>query len=150
VYLNLLSQTAGVTTTFGNLQIGANQTVAASAIAAGFPVQTVAFNSVTLTGGQATFLPGFPTNTNYNQADHIVLGPISESAPGSGILVNGRAGSTLRSTGASTYTGGTTLVAGPSWRRMRRRWARRPRRWCSLAARWTWRPIRASRPTTRR
>lgn len=99
----------GSTTTFGTLQIGAGQTLAASAVNTSV-LQTVIFGTVTLTGGEATFQPGIPGNFNYTVQDNITLGPVGESVAGSGLIANGLA--TLKLTGNSSYTGTTTVATG--------------------------------------
>ena len=78
--------------------------------------QILTFTSVKLTGGNATLIPE-PAQTaksqntgytdNYPSAENMVLGPISENTPGSGIIMAGAA--TLTLTTANTYTGPTIM-----------------------------------------
>ncbi len=112
VIMNLLGNTvAGSTTVLGDLQIGDNQSLVAASTASA--VMTLQFNSVHLTGGNATFTPGYLNNTinsSYVVQDNIALGPISENVAGSGIITNGGAKLTL--TGNNTYTGPTSVQSG--------------------------------------
>jgi autotransporter-associated beta strand protein len=73
--------------------------------------QTLEFQSVTLTGGNTTFSPkqfGFGA-ANVDSGD-LVLGPISESAAGSGIIAGGIRTVFLK--GNNTYTGPTAVNRG--------------------------------------
>jgi autotransporter-associated beta strand protein len=103
--------TGSVTTdqrlTLGNLKIGSGQTLGVNKN--GTPTHTVIFTTVTLTGGNATFAPN-TLNMGYSGVADLVLGPITESAPGSGIVMDGQA--TLFLSGANTYTGPTVLQRG--------------------------------------
>ncbi|MHA3772517.1 beta strand repeat-containing protein [Verrucomicrobiota bacterium sgz303538] len=107
-YFNMLGTTASVSK-FGDLKIGDGQSIAAVATtgASGF---TLAFSSVHLTGGNATFTPQPVGNTNYKAVENISLSTITENVPNSGITMNGAA--TLTLTGNNTYTGATTVNSG--------------------------------------
>lgn len=111
-YLNLIGTApAGSVVNLGNLEIGANQTLAA--VATTSLEYTVAFNSVTLTGGfgnPANFVPQPVGNTSFKNPENIRLGTITEAEPGTGIWLNGLA--TLTLTGANTYTGETLITSG--------------------------------------
>lgn len=111
-YLNLIGTAAdGSVTSFGNLEIGANQTLAA--VATNSLEYTVAFESVTLAGGTsgtASFVPQPVGNTSFTKAENIRLGTITQSEPGSGISLDGAA--TLTLTGTNTYTGPTSINSG--------------------------------------
>jgi autotransporter-associated beta strand protein len=101
---------AGASVTMGNLQMGAGQTLGVY-LASSFSAHPVAFQSVTLTGGVATFAPkpnGFGA-TNSTGSD-LYLGSIAESAPNSGITMSGLR--TLILNGDNTYTGPTTVNSG--------------------------------------
>jgi autotransporter-associated beta strand protein len=109
VLMNMLGNAAAQSTTvLGDLQIGNNQTVAATSTASA--IFNLQFNSVHLTGGTATFAAGLTGNTNYVIADNFVLGPISENVLGSGINTSGTGKVTM--TGANTYTGPTNVQGG--------------------------------------
>ncbi len=107
--MNLLGTVAtGSTTGFGQLTVGDQQDLAAvSNSTAG---QILAFSSVNLTGGNATFTPHPVGNTSYTSDEDIQLGPISESVAGSGFTMNGNA--ILILTSANSYTGTTTIASG--------------------------------------
>ncbi len=101
---------AGSSVALGNLQIGAGQTLAVY-LASSFSTHPVVFQSVTLTGGIATFAPklnGFGA-TNSTGSD-LYLGSITESVPNSGLAMNGLR--TLVLNGNNTYTGPTTVNSG--------------------------------------
>jgi autotransporter-associated beta strand protein len=93
----------------GNLKIGAGQEL--GIYDASGNVHAAAFNSVTLTGGNATFSP---RTANFGTAGTVggdlLLGSITELAPNSSITMTGLR--TLTLTGSNSYTGGTTVVAG--------------------------------------
>ena len=92
--------------TFGNLRIGNAQELTVNRGTAGF---TLAFQSVTLTGGTATFSPGDPSFGGV--AGTLQLGPIGESAAGSGFIMGGLG--TLRlAAGTSTISGPTKIENG--------------------------------------
>jgi fibronectin-binding autotransporter adhesin len=99
---------AGSTTNFGNLTIGNTQDLAA--VSTGTAGQFLAFTSVTLTGGNATFTPHPVGNTSYVSDENIVLGPIGESMANSGITMDGAAALIL--TSANAYSGPTTVQSG--------------------------------------
>jgi fibronectin-binding autotransporter adhesin len=108
-FFNLLGGSpAGSTSRFGDLLIGDGQSIVAGATASA--AFTVAFATVHLTGGTATFTPKPVGNTNFLSVENISLGTISENVPGSGITMNGEA--TLTLTGTNTYTGPTTILSG--------------------------------------
>lgn len=108
-YLNLIGTApAGSVTSFGNLEIGDGQKLAA--VATNSLEYTVAFNSVTLTGGTASFIPQPVGNTSFNKPENIRLGTITQNQPGSGISLDGLA--TLTLTGTNTYTGPTSINSG--------------------------------------
>ena len=114
VVLNALSDStssgppAGAITTLGNLKIGGGQE--AIGYRSGGNIYTLKFQSVTLTGGNATFTPRSPTFGPTSQtACDFTLNDIGESAT-SGIIMNGLR--TLTLTGTSTYTGPTTVSNG--------------------------------------
>ena len=91
----------------GNLTIGAGQILGVNTNSANS--QILAFSSVTLTGGEPVFSPntlGFGAGSTSD----LTLGPIGETAPGSGILMAGQ--SILRLIGTNTYTGATTILNG--------------------------------------
>jgi fibronectin-binding autotransporter adhesin len=98
---------AGSVATMGYLKIGAGQTLAVGKNST--PSLSAAFQSVTLTGGNATFAPT-PPNTGFSGTANLTLGSISELTAGSGIVMAGK--STLFINGASTYTGPTTVSSG--------------------------------------
>jgi chondroitin AC lyase len=104
---------AGASVTLGNLRIGTGQTLGVY-LSSSFNTHPVIFQSVTLTGGNATFAPkpnGFGAS-NSTGAD-LYLGSINESTAGSGITMAGLR--TLFLTGANTYTGDTNVTAGTLW-----------------------------------
>lgn len=107
-YFNMLGTTPSVSK-FGDLKIGDGQSIAAVATtgASGF---TLAFSSVHLTGGNATFTPQPVGNTSYKAVENISLSTITENVPNSGITMNGAA--TLTLTGNNTYTGATIVNSG--------------------------------------
>lgn len=102
------SAPAGSTTNFGSLSIGNGQSLAAvSTATAGL---TVAFSSVTLSGGNATFVPHPIGNTSYISDENIQLGPVGETTANSGITTNGAASLVLSA--ANTYSGPTVVKGG--------------------------------------
>lgn len=108
-YFNLLgSAGAGSAVNFGDLLIGDNQEIGAVATASA--AFTLAFSTVHLTGGNATFTPQPVGNTSFVSVENISLGKITENVPGSGITMNGAAKLSL--TGANSYTGPTTINSG--------------------------------------
>ncbi len=113
IIFNQLGGAAGLTNTFGNLDVADGQFIATSATN-GNAVQTMIFPSVTGEGGTATFQPGIPGNTNYVVADNFSLGPIGESGTSTGttIGVNGLAAGVVTLTAANSYTGGTNVQGG--------------------------------------
>jgi autotransporter-associated beta strand protein len=101
---------AGSRIIMGNLQIGGGQI---AAVNKNGPIsQIVQFSSVTLTGGDATFSPKTPA-FGFGASSDLALGPIGESAPGSGIIMDGEAGLFLL--GGNTYTGTTRIQRGTTW-----------------------------------
>jgi fibronectin-binding autotransporter adhesin len=94
----------------GNLRVGAGQIAAVNKN--GEKSQVVQFSSVTLTGGTATFSPKTP-GFKFVAGSDMVLGPISEEVPGSGIIMDGEANLVLL--GGNTYTGATTIQRGATW-----------------------------------
>ncbi len=110
-YFNLLgSAPAGSAMNFGKLTVGDGQTVAA--VATNSNQFTLAFSSVELTGGIATFTPHPVGNTTFTSTQNISLGTISEAVgvEDAGIRMNGAA--TLTLTGNNTYTGPTYVESG--------------------------------------
>ncbi len=111
VTLNPLNATspAPQMSTLGNLKVGDGQILGVNKNNGG--TNTVAFQSVTLTGGNATLSP---TTANYGSTGggigNLVLGPIGESVAGSGFIVDGQ--STVFLNGANTYTGPTAVNRG--------------------------------------
>ncbi len=101
---------AGSISALGNLKIGDSQTLGVNRNSG--TQLTASFNSVTLTGGNATFSPTTGTVAGWSQTSgmNLFLGPISETTPGSGIILDGDA--TLRLNGNNTYTGGTQILRG--------------------------------------
>lgn len=91
----------------GNLKIGADQIAAVNKN--GSNSQIVQFTSVTLTGGEATFSPN-SVGFGFGGTSDLILGPIGESAPNSGIVMVGQ--SSLILLGNNTYTGATKLYGG--------------------------------------
>ena len=96
----------GAITTLGNLKIGANQIVGPNRNVGNS--QVIAFNTVTLTGGNATFAPN-TLGVGFNGSVDLTLGTIGESAA-SGIIMDGQA--TLTLAAANSYTGSTTIQRG--------------------------------------
>ncbi len=70
----------------------------------------VVFNSVTLTGGNAMFAPKVPGLGTNGVGSDLALANISESTPGSGIIMNGSR--TLTIFGNNTYSGNTVINSG--------------------------------------
>jgi fibronectin-binding autotransporter adhesin len=99
----------GATVTMGNLRIGSGQNLGVHLNSGNAHV--VAFPTVTLTGGTATFTPGIPAfgATNAVGSD-LSLGDISQSVGGSGFVMNGFR--TLIITGTGAHTGPTTVSNG--------------------------------------
>ena len=106
-YLNMLAG-SGSTVALAGLTIGANQSL--GVVSSGASQNTASFSSVTLTGGNATFMPGLIGNAAYPTPQNLNLGPIGQSTGGSGIIVNGTGTTTLA--GTDTYTGSTSVTAG--------------------------------------
>ena len=106
-YLNMLSGSSN-TVALAGLSIGANQSL--GVVSSGASQNTASFSSVTLTGGNATFMPGLIGNAAYPTPQNLNLGPIGQSTAGSGIIVNGTGTVTL--TGTDTYTGATAVTGG--------------------------------------
>ena len=103
------SAPTGAKMTMGNLTMGGGQELAVY-LASG-NAHVIAFQSVTLTGGNAKFSPKSPTFGSASQAgSDLTLGPISELAPGSGIVMAGLR--TLTLSGINTYSGSTMVNAG--------------------------------------
>ena len=100
------SAPVGAITTLGNLKIGANQILGPNRNTGNS--QVLAFTSVTLTGGNATFAPN-TLNAGYTGSVDLTLGAIGESAP-SGIIMDGQATLTLGA--ANNYSGSTTIQRG--------------------------------------
>lgn len=108
-YFNMLgSAPAGSVTSFDDLEIGNEQTLAA--VATNSATFTLAFNTVHLTGGTARFAPQPVGNTLFNKVENIRLGAITQNVPESGISMDGAA--TLTLTGTNTYTGPTSINSG--------------------------------------
>jgi autotransporter-associated beta strand protein len=110
ISLNPLLGTSPVpnTSNLGKLTIADGQTVGVN-INNGGP-NSVAFTSVSISGNP-TFSPttfGYATTGGGNA--NLILGPISESAPGSSITVDGMTKVFLK--GAGTYTGSTNINRG--------------------------------------
>ncbi len=106
------SAPVNATVTMGNLKIGDGQELGVY-LATSTTVfsHTIAFPTVTLNGGNATFSPkpnGFGSSSVAGA--NLSLGNISELVPGSSITMAGL--NTLFLTGNSTYTGGTTVNSG--------------------------------------
>jgi autotransporter-associated beta strand protein len=99
--------TDGIVSTMGNLMIGGGQTLGVNRN--GTPTLTAAFQSVTLTGGKATFSPG-TFGSGWSGTGSLVLGAIGENTPGSGIIMDGQ--STLTLKGVNSYTGSMTINSG--------------------------------------
>ena len=103
------SAPAGSSITMGNLKIGAGQELGVNLNGTG-PDHPVVFQSVTLTGGNATFSPKTPGwNTTPQIGSDLVLNNVGESAP-SGILMTGLR--TLTLDGTCNYSGGTVVSSG--------------------------------------
>lgn len=100
------SAPVGSVTTLGNLKIGGGQILGPNRNAGN--AQVLAFTSVTLTGGNATFAPN-TFGAGYSGSVDLTLGAIGESAS-SGIIMDGQA--TLRLVGANNYSGPTTIQRG--------------------------------------
>jgi fibronectin-binding autotransporter adhesin len=93
-------------TTMGNLRIG-GQTLGVNKN--GGVAQTLEFTSVTLTGGNPTFSPTTP-GFGASGTSNLRLGPISELAPNTGIILDGQ--TTLTLAAANSYTGATVVQNG--------------------------------------
>jgi autotransporter-associated beta strand protein len=98
-------------TTMGNLKIGNGQELGVNTNTAG-PI-VVAFPTVTLTGGVASFSPKTP-NFSFTGNGNLNLGAIGESTPASGIDMKGLG--LLTVTGTGTYTGTTAVDGGGTLR----------------------------------
>ncbi len=108
-FFNLLGNSpAGSIVAFSDLLIGDGQGIGAVATASA--AFTLAFNTLHLTGGNATFTPQPVANTSFISVENISLGAITETVAGSGITMNGAA--TLSLTGANSYTGPTVVSSG--------------------------------------
>jgi autotransporter-associated beta strand protein len=110
VVMNMIgSAPAGSVATLGNLKIADGQTLGVDKN--GAPTHTVAFTSVTLGGGNATFAP---TTFNFGSTGggtaDLSLGAIGQSVPGSGIIMDGQSTTTI--TGTASYTGATAVNRG--------------------------------------
>lgn len=93
----------------GNLRIGAGQELGTYRGSGNLHV--VAFQSVTLTGGNATFSPKIPNfGADTSTGADLSLGNINEEVAGSGIIMNGRR--LLMLAGNNTFTGGVTINEG--------------------------------------
>ena len=95
---------AGLSTTLGNLKIGGGQILGVNK-----NTMSVIFQSVTLTGGNATFSPNTPGFVGAGAAT-LTLGSINESISGSGIIKDGTNSLTL--IGTNIFTGNTTINLG--------------------------------------
>ena len=103
------SAAAGSSVTMGALKLGAGQELGVNLNGSG-PDHPVVFQSVTLTGGNATFSPKTQGwNTTPQIGSDLVLNNISESAP-SGLIMNGLR--TLTLTGNNNYSGDTVVSNG--------------------------------------
>jgi autotransporter-associated beta strand protein len=103
------SAPAGTTITMGNLKIGGGQELGVNLNGTG-PDHPVVFQSVTLTGGNATFSPKtIGWNTTPQIGSDLSLADIGQTTASS-ITMNGLR--TLFLTGTSTYTGSTTVSNG--------------------------------------
>ncbi len=113
VNLNVLGA-ANVVAEFGNLTIGAGQIFAANKNDQ--VVRTAAFQTVTLTGGNAEFRaydPAFGTQTVLTRGgSNIRLGAISETVPGSGLILKATDPYFIEVAGAANYTGPTDVQGG--------------------------------------
>ncbi len=95
--------------TMGNLRIGAGQELGVFLNTGNAHV--IAFPTVTLTGGTATFSPKIPGfNPLTAVGSDLALGDISQSVAGAGINMAGLR--TLSITGTASYTGATTVDSG--------------------------------------
>lgn len=111
VNINVLGA-ADVTAVMGNLKIGAGQILGVNKNDTS--IRTLAFPTVTLTGGNAEFRlfdPGF-TNSATPGGAHLRLGEISESAAGSGLILRGQAPYETTFEQPNLYTGTTTIESG--------------------------------------
>jgi autotransporter-associated beta strand protein len=96
--------------TMGNLKIGGGQEL--GVIRNSGQPQIVAFQSVTLTGGDAVFSPKTPDfgNRATVTGSDLTLSNIAQLVPGCGIVMNGLR--TLYLTGTNGFTGNTTISNG--------------------------------------
>jgi autotransporter-associated beta strand protein len=105
----------------GDLKIGAGQSIFFNKNDAATD-RTVAFQTVTLTGGTPTFSVydrNFRDNANAFVGPNVELGAIGESTPGSGVIFKSQGGDTavapfphVTITGTASYTGTTTVAVG--------------------------------------
>jgi autotransporter-associated beta strand protein len=103
------SAPAGSVVTLGNLKIGDGQELGVYLSAQ--PTHVVTFQSVTLRGGMARFSPKSPDfGTVASVGSDLTLNTVTESVPGSGIIMNGLRLLTL--VGDCTYTGPTIVSNG--------------------------------------
>jgi fibronectin-binding autotransporter adhesin len=100
------SAPVGAITSLGNLKMGGGQILGPNRNIGN--AQVIAFNTVTLTGGNATFAPN-TFGIGFTSSVDLTLGPISETAA-SGIIMDGQAVLTL--SGANTYSGPTAIQRG--------------------------------------
>ncbi|HZJ17098.1 MAG TPA: autotransporter-associated beta strand repeat-containing protein, partial [Chthoniobacteraceae bacterium] len=111
----------GTTAVMGDLKIGAGQSIFFNKNDAATD-RTVAFQTVTLTGGTPTFSVydrNFRDNANAFVGPNVELGAIGESTPGSGVIFKSQGGDTavapfphVTITGTASYTGTTTVAVG--------------------------------------
>lgn len=105
--INALAGTNGIV--MGNLTIGGGQELIGYRASA--PTNVAIFQTVSLTGGNATFTPHSSTFGPVTQpGTDFSLGAIGEQTPGSSITMGGHGNLTL--SGANTYTGDTIITNG--------------------------------------
>jgi autotransporter-associated beta strand protein len=103
--LNFPANVANNVIIMGNLKVGAGQVLGVNKNSG-----TYQFAGATL-NGTPTLSPNTP-NFGANGAANLILGPIGQSTPGSGIIVNAGAASSVTFNGNNTYTGTTVVNAG--------------------------------------